>query len=93
VANVHFNILEGAAVNLWMVSAFSEERWSNKWFREAKTNTCQLIEVFGMIRCGRPRLCRVVVSLEVKYSNMVASKIGFGLAITIISKELSAGGK
>jgi len=29
----------------------------------------------------------------VKYSNMVASKIGFGLAITIISKELSAEGK
>jgi hypothetical protein len=29
----------------------------------------------------------------VKYSNVVASKIGFGLAITIISKELTAGGK
>jgi hypothetical protein len=33
------------------------------------------------------------VSLDVKYFNMVASKIGFCLAITIIFKELPAGGK
>jgi hypothetical protein len=54
VANVHFTIRVGAAVNLWMVSVCSEDRCRSKEFKEGETNLSSLVEEkFGMIWCGR----------------------------------------
>jgi len=53
-------------------------------------------ERLGELMWKTKTIYRVVVlrcACSVKYYNMVASKIGFGCAFTIISEELSVGGK
>lgn len=67
-----------------------------KLFKVGKTNLREPIkERFGSW-CGIPKPYRVVVlrcACSRKYYNVAASKIGFGRSFTIISKDLSVGGK